>query len=416
MSILILCAATALSPPPPRLSPTLMNPNSLALRRKGITQLTMAADNQQRPQTITKLGAAAALGLTAAALATDAPPKRLISAACGISAACVAPGLFDTHLAVSYGYGASLLFQSSLWLLQPTLAFTGGSRLLALSYMLYGLKVLCFQGLRDLDEAYVDRALMPMRKASPRGFQLKRMPLLLSIALLLTGFSFPLHAVAGTSLSAGVTLGAMLALGGLLLQSIADGQKYLHKREFGPKALMRFGLFAYSRHPNYFGEVLFHLGILLSGVSAALSKRSPSALLLSLLSPIAFIRIMGQATSRLEKSQFKEYGNNLEYREWVKRTPRLVVFSDRMDEWRRSLMRNRNRFDSVATDRLATAGTSAALAPTSEVGGGDTNREVIYEEEAQEERAEEIGNIVYVTWLAGVSTVVIGAACTFLLY
>lgn len=50
------------------------------------------------------------------------------------------------------------------------------------------------------------------------------------------------------------------AIIGLCIESMADYQKSVFKKEY-PKGLMKSGLWAYSRHPNYFGEAVFWWGI-----------------------------------------------------------------------------------------------------------------------------------------------------------
>ena len=54
---------------------------------------------------------------------------------------------------------------------------------------------------------------------------------------------------------------------GLVYESIADNQLYAHKNNFPEKRLYGKGLYKYSRHPNYFGEVVFWWGIGAASVS-----------------------------------------------------------------------------------------------------------------------------------------------------
>ncbi len=58
--------------------------------------------------------------------------------------------------------------------------------------------------------------------------------------------------------------GFAIALGGVVLETIADNQLYQFKiKENNPIAVMRFGVWRYLRHPNYLGEILFWLGLML---------------------------------------------------------------------------------------------------------------------------------------------------------
>eukprot|EP00966_Prymnesium_polylepis_P273842 6325732-Prymnesium_polylepis.1 len=119
--------------------------------------------------------------------------------------------------------------------------------------------------------------------------------------MLLTTFVFPLHvvAIAAPSLvtSKAVASGASLALAGLLLQTVADIQKYVHKARRGANSLCTSGLWSWSRHPNYLGEIVFHCGLLLAALPAC---RSAAAAWLVLLAPVTFISIMFGSTRGLE--------------------------------------------------------------------------------------------------------------------
>ncbi len=60
-----------------------------------------------------------------------------------------------------------------------------------------------------------------------------------------------------------------VALGGVAFETVADEQMHAFKRRIKqPSEFMRAGLWSYSRHPNYFGEWLFWVGIFLMGLAA----------------------------------------------------------------------------------------------------------------------------------------------------
>ncbi len=55
-----------------------------------------------------------------------------------------------------------------------------------------------------------------------------------------------------------------IALGGVILETVADNQLHRFKiKENNPIAVMRFGVWQYLRHPNYLGEILFWVGLML---------------------------------------------------------------------------------------------------------------------------------------------------------
>jgi steroid 5-alpha reductase family enzyme len=60
-----------------------------------------------------------------------------------------------------------------------------------------------------------------------------------------------------------------VALAGVILETVADEQMHAFKRRIKkPSEFMRSGVWAYSRHPNYFGEWLFWVGVFFMGLSA----------------------------------------------------------------------------------------------------------------------------------------------------
>ena len=50
-------------------------------------------------------------------------------------------------------------------------------------------------------------------------------------------------------------------LSGLLFEAVADEQKLVAKRAHGASVPVTGGLYAVCRHPNYLGEIVFHLGV-----------------------------------------------------------------------------------------------------------------------------------------------------------
>lgn len=66
-------------------------------------------------------------------------------------------------------------------------------------------------------------------------------------------------------------VGVAIALGAASIESIADRQLHDHRqrREAGTEGdICESGLWRYSRHPNYFGECMFWVGLFIIGVSA----------------------------------------------------------------------------------------------------------------------------------------------------
>ena len=59
---------------------------------------------------------------------------------------------------------------------------------------------------------------------------------------------------------------AALCLGGTALEFVADGQlRRFRLARPAPEAILESGLWAWSRHPNYLGEILFWIGLAVFG-------------------------------------------------------------------------------------------------------------------------------------------------------
>jgi steroid 5-alpha reductase family enzyme len=80
---------------------------------------------------------------------------------------------------------------------------------------------------------------------------------------------FPALTMPGRELNVLDALAFLLALAATAIELLADDQlRAFRQRHPGGKATMTKGLWAYSRHPNYFGEVLFWWALFLFGIAA----------------------------------------------------------------------------------------------------------------------------------------------------
>lgn len=72
-------------------------------------------------------------------------------------------------------------------------------------------------------------------------------------------------------------LGIIAALSAVAIQFFADRQlnRFRSTEEYKKGGIFRKGLWKYSRHPNYFGEVLFWISMMFFGISAGLHKTAP---------------------------------------------------------------------------------------------------------------------------------------------
>ena len=117
-------------------------------------------------------------------------------------------------------------------------------------------------------------------------------------------------------------VGLIIWAAGFAIEIIADSQK--KKFKANPKNINKFideGLWARSRHPNYFGEILLWFG-----VSIIAFPVLQGAQLFTLISPI-FVYILltkGSGIPILERRADKKWGGMPEYEEYKNSTPILV--------------------------------------------------------------------------------------------
>tara|TARA_B100001769_G_scaffold272976_1_gene268306 strand:+ start:186 stop:1040 length:855 start_codon:yes stop_codon:yes gene_type:complete len=116
-------------------------------------------------------------------------------------------------------------------------------------------------------------------------------------------------------------LGGLIYLVGLLIEIIADYQKTVHnKLNNQERKFISSGLWSRSRHPNYFGEFLIWTGITIICFPVFSVFKY-----LSLITPIFIYFLLNyiSGVNLLEERAKKKWGNNPEYVEYLKTTPKF---------------------------------------------------------------------------------------------
>lgn len=119
-------------------------------------------------------------------------------------------------------------------------------------------------------------------------------------------------------------IGGIIFISGFLIESIADYQKY--KFINNPKNKDKWissGLWYYSRHPNYFGEILIWTGIYIFTLGSLSLIKS----LIGLISPlfITIILLFVTGVPILEKKSDQKWGDNKDYLNYKKRTNKIII-------------------------------------------------------------------------------------------
>jgi steroid 5-alpha reductase family enzyme len=136
--------------------------------------------------------------------------------------------------------------------------------------------------------------------------------------------AIPYFSYTGTEISGLAILGVVVFLLGLIVETFADLQKYRFINNPANKGKwIDEGLWHYSRHPNYFGEITLWFGVYIFTLSAI----SGFDAVLGIISPIyiASIIIFVSGISLLEKGAEKKWGDNPEYLKYKKTTSPLIL-------------------------------------------------------------------------------------------
>ena len=119
-----------------------------------------------------------------------------------------------------------------------------------------------------------------------------------------------------------LVLGTLIWILGFSIEVIADNQK--SKFRSNPENKDKFittGIWSWSRHPNYFGEILLWIGITVIALPVLQGWQ-----FITLISPIFIIILLTQISGvrLLELRGRKKWGDNEEYKNYIKNTSVLI--------------------------------------------------------------------------------------------
>ena len=237
---------------------------------------------------------------------------------------CSAVGFFMYIYFFSVGYGLAIAGIGVTFLI----GFNGRLQLpeiiICCLFVIYGLRLGLYLLIRDSKNKAYRKLTTPERE---RGHRLKigyKLLIWVSCALLYYLETCPVY----FRLNNGAPVDAMLWVGivimviGMILEIIADIQKNSAKKKH-PGRFVDAGLYRLVRCPNYLGEVLIWLGVLLSGITAL---EGAGQVIAAVLGFALIVYVMLSGARRLELRQDKNYGNDPEYQKYVKSVPILFPF------------------------------------------------------------------------------------------
>ena len=116
-------------------------------------------------------------------------------------------------------------------------------------------------------------------------------------------------------------IGLLIFILGFIIEVVADHQKTVFRKDLNNKdKFISTGLWSYSRHPNYLGEILLWFGVAIMSFSSLQDLQY-----FTLISPIfVYILLVYISGIRiLENQGDKKWGHLDSYKEYLKNTPRL---------------------------------------------------------------------------------------------
>ncbi|MFT4993089.1 MAG: steroid 5-alpha reductase family enzyme [Paraglaciecola sp.] len=116
--------------------------------------------------------------------------------------------------------------------------------------------------------------------------------------------------------------GVLLWLTGFMIEVVADQQKRRKRRDPNTQGtFIQSGLWAYSRHPNYFGEIVLWIGIAMIAYPALAGWQH-----VTLLSPLFVVLLLSKVSGipLLEAKADARWQGKLDYQEYKARTPVLI--------------------------------------------------------------------------------------------
>ena len=130
-----------------------------------------------------------------------------------------------------------------------------------------------------------------------------------------------LSSISGIVINSIFYIGILIFIVGFIIEVVADHQKTVFRKAIDNKnKFITTGLWSYSRHPNYLGEILLWFGVAIMSFSSLNDLQY-----LTLISPVfVYILLVYISGIRILENQGNEKWGHLDsYKKYIKNTPRL---------------------------------------------------------------------------------------------
>ncbi|MDH5533596.1 MAG: DUF1295 domain-containing protein [Candidatus Pacebacteria bacterium] len=227
--------------------------------------------------------------------------------------------LFKTDKLTDLSYGLS--FIALAWFMLFRLGeFSLHQIVLTILITLWGLRLVTYLFIRILKMGR-DKRFDSMRE---KFFEFAKFWILqaLSVWVIMLPSIFVLSTVSDKGCNIITFTGLSIFLFGLIIETVADWQKFNFKSEKKNRdKLITDGIWKYSRHPNYFGEMTLWWGIFIFSTNF-MSQGDYWTILGPLF--ITFLLLFVSGIPLLEKKYDKKYKGNKQYTKYRKNTSLLI--------------------------------------------------------------------------------------------
>jgi steroid 5-alpha reductase family enzyme len=242
-----------------------------------------------------------------------------------VAALCCAVLWVNFVYVFNYGYALSTFFVNLL-----VLAWQGvslGGLIIGGLLMIYGLRLFLFVRGRYAQPGFAGRkaGLKVAHQQLPTPIKvllyLQTTTLMAYHAMTTYNISARADETGGNGVTPFVIVGAVILAVGLIVEAISDAQKQRAKVADDSRWIDS-GLFSRSRHPNYLGEIIVQVGIIVAGLGSA--DGSLLLLISGIIAPLYIVILMLSATTGGELSKEKKYGENADFRAYAERSGALL--------------------------------------------------------------------------------------------
>ena len=246
---------------------------------------------------------------------------------CGLLCAC---GFYKYVYFISIGYGLAIAGGAvaiyAMYLINPTAAPAAILLMQMLLFVIYGTRLAGFLLNRELKNKQYRASDVGRQTLVDKNSQRQPLPKAIAIWIAVTVLyvaqvSPMLFRALNESTDLVVPIaGGVICLVGIVLEATADKQKGEQKKNH-PDMVACEGLYKMVRLPNYFGEIVFWVGVFVGGIS---TYNSAFQWIVALVALVSIIYVMIGSAKRVDARQIKNYSSNAEYLEYAAKTPILI--------------------------------------------------------------------------------------------